>query len=44
MRRASPDGRPSPLLAGLFPGQIPETPVVARPVPEGGIHVDGELL
>jgi hypothetical protein len=44
MRRASPDGRPSPLFAALFPGQIPETPVVARPVPEGGILVDGEVL
>jgi len=44
MRRASPDGRPSPLFATLFPGQIAETPVVARPVPEGGILVDGEVL
>jgi glyoxylase-like metal-dependent hydrolase (beta-lactamase superfamily II) len=44
MRRASPDGRPSPLFAALFPGQIPETPVVAQPVPEGGILVDGEVL
>jgi hypothetical protein len=44
MRRASPDGRPSPLFAALFPGQIPATPVVARPVPEGGILVEGELL
>jgi glyoxylase-like metal-dependent hydrolase (beta-lactamase superfamily II) len=44
MRRASPDGWPSPLFAALFPGQIPETPVVARPVPEGGILVDGEML
>jgi len=44
MRRASPDGRPSPLFAALFPGQIPETPVVARPVPEGGILLEGEVL
>ncbi len=44
MRRTSPDGRPSPLLAALFPGQIPETPVVARPLPEGGILVDREVL
>lgn len=44
MRRASPDGRPSPLFATLFPGQIPDTPVVARPVPKDGILVDGEAL
>jgi glyoxylase-like metal-dependent hydrolase (beta-lactamase superfamily II) len=44
MRRASPDGRPSPLFAALFPGQIPRTPVVARPVPQDGILVDGEVL
>jgi glyoxylase-like metal-dependent hydrolase (beta-lactamase superfamily II) len=44
MRRASPDGRPSPLFAALFPGQIPETPVVARPVPQDGILLDGQLL
>jgi glyoxylase-like metal-dependent hydrolase (beta-lactamase superfamily II) len=44
MRRSSPDGRPSPLFATLFPGQIPQTPVVARPVPADGILVDGEVL
>jgi hypothetical protein len=44
MRRSSPDGQPSPLFAALFPGQIPETPVVARPVPEGGILIEGEVL
>jgi glyoxylase-like metal-dependent hydrolase (beta-lactamase superfamily II) len=44
MRRSSPDGRPSALFETLFPGRIPPTPVVARPVPEGGIVVDGEVL
>jgi glyoxylase-like metal-dependent hydrolase (beta-lactamase superfamily II) len=44
MRRASPDGQPSPLFAALFPGQIPETPVLARPVPEAGLLVDGQAL
>lgn len=44
MRRASRDGRPSELFAALFPGRIPDTAVVARPVPDGGLTVDGHVL
>jgi glyoxylase-like metal-dependent hydrolase (beta-lactamase superfamily II) len=44
MHKASPDGAPAPLFGSLFPNQIPDTTVVARPVPDGGLTVDGVAL
>ena len=44
MRKATPDGRPNPRYAALFPGKLSDTPVVARPVPSGGLRVDGQVL
>jgi glyoxylase-like metal-dependent hydrolase (beta-lactamase superfamily II) len=44
MQRTTPDGRPSALFADTFPGQLSATPVVAQPVPAGGLTVDGHAL
>ncbi len=44
MRRGSPDGQPTALFAGIFPGKLSDTPVVAQPVPDGGLSVDGYAL
>jgi glyoxylase-like metal-dependent hydrolase (beta-lactamase superfamily II) len=46
MTKATPDGVPSALWTGLFPGQLPDTPVpmLAEPVPADGFSVDGHLL
>jgi hypothetical protein len=43
MVNAAPDGVPAALWTGLFPGQLPETPIpiLARPVPADGFTIDG---
>ncbi|MFI6359156.1 MBL fold metallo-hydrolase [Streptomyces sp. NPDC050743] len=42
MHGTTPGGKPNPRYAALFPGKLSDTPVVARPVPPGGIMIDGQ--
>ncbi|MFC0430909.1 MBL fold metallo-hydrolase [Kutzneria buriramensis] len=44
MHKGTPGGQPSALFASLFPGQLPDTRVTARPLPDGGLTVDGHEL
>jgi glyoxylase-like metal-dependent hydrolase (beta-lactamase superfamily II) len=46
MTASTPDGVPGEPWSGLFPGQLPETPIpiLAEPVPAGGFTVDGQPL
>jgi glyoxylase-like metal-dependent hydrolase (beta-lactamase superfamily II) len=44
MERTTPGGRPNPFWGGAFPGLIGDTPVIAEPVPDGGLEVDGQPL
>jgi glyoxylase-like metal-dependent hydrolase (beta-lactamase superfamily II) len=44
MRKSTPDGKPSPVFAGIMPGSLStEVPVVAQPVP-ADFAVDGHPL
>lgn len=43
MSKASPDGRPTELFAGIFRGKLSATPVLAVPVPED-LTVDGHAV
>ena len=42
MRQGSPEGKPTALFASIFPGQLSDTPVLARPATE--LTVDGHAL
>ena len=44
MRKSTPGGKPNPRYAALFPGKLSDTPVLARPVPAGGLSVDEQAL
>jgi glyoxylase-like metal-dependent hydrolase (beta-lactamase superfamily II) len=46
MTASTPDGVPAGLWNGLFPGQLPDTPIpiLAQPVPATGFTVDGQEL
>ncbi|MEU1366580.1 MBL fold metallo-hydrolase [Streptomyces sp. NPDC005803] len=44
MERTTPGGQPNPFWLAAFPGLIGDTPLIAEPVPEDGLEVDGHRL
>lgn len=44
MERTTPGGQPNPFWQAAFPGLIGDTPLVAEPVPDDGLEVDGHRL